>query len=477
MMAGATNSNIYELEVFIGAKTLDLESKLDSISDKLNNMHKNINKFDDGIRSTLANLQGLFMSVGLSFLFTGMAVKNFTQNLISSLYQTYSTLRGELDPLVNSMNALQARWIAMKDRIIDVANQKGVFDKYFDAIDRLLNYLDGLTDDQLAKLLDVLIKIIIGAAAFMIIGQIVLFLIGIVALLTFKFELLHASMLLIFVGLYIIVQALTDVEDIAKKVGAVLFGLGLILLGIGLIFALTPVIIVGAILAVVGIFVFFFDYLAAALKLFKLKWDNFWADIGNGIGLALANGFAVAMDTIQWFFDKIISLYNKIAAVVPGLKTIKSGTSISDLGKSAVEKMEKSVLIGKISREVEIENARLSLEKEKDEISNTFKKMLPLDSLLFPSPNNDDNKNNGYNAKPYQAGLINNSLKYRNFYGFPSQQQLTSPDTNNYGIDTNINSLQNRTTNTVNAVINITSTDPTTSGKAVVDALKGTTEN
>jgi hypothetical protein len=127
----------------------------------------------------------MLLGVGLSFLFTGMAIKRFFEGILKSLFQTFLMVEGEGGAVNDKINELMATLAFLKFTLIDAFVESGGLDKWIDRIERLIDWFVNLDDTSKSSFVNMSINAIIFGGALMIVGQTLLFLLGILALLKY----------------------------------------------------------------------------------------------------------------------------------------------------------------------------------------------------------------------------------------------------------------------------------------------------
>ena len=165
-----------------------VDKNLGTAMKKVDNMveasGKNTQKFMQGTQAFLGGMQQMMMGIGLSMLFTGMAIKNFFQNMLTGLMTNFLEIEGQSSAVGNSINALKAHFISAFYDIIDAANEAGVLEKWITRLDELASWIEG-HPDLFAFLVDAAVWAIILGAAMMVIGQITLGLLAPLAIVMF----------------------------------------------------------------------------------------------------------------------------------------------------------------------------------------------------------------------------------------------------------------------------------------------------
>lgn len=205
--------SIDKLLVKLDFQISNAKNKIDSVDKKLKGVNKTIKKTQVDTRGFIRQLQAAMLQVGLSFLFTGMAIQRFFQGMLQSLFQTFLLAEGEQGIMNEKLNQLKGLLEFVKFSFVDAFVNTGLADKWIDRIETLIKNFNSLTDEQKSSAIEFAV---LGAAAggfLMVIGQIGLGILGLVSL--FSFLALNPIVLLI-AGLVLvgIVMAL-----LIKKVG------------------------------------------------------------------------------------------------------------------------------------------------------------------------------------------------------------------------------------------------------------------
>jgi hypothetical protein len=149
------------------------------------NATKQTNKTTNSIGrmgSAMSGVQFAMMSVGLSMLFTGMAIKRFFQNILQSMLSLFMKIEGEQGALSEKVNMLKARLYSMIYGVVDAADSEGIFDTWIDRINSLINYVEEMDDKGKAALVNFSIWGVIIGSVMMVAGQAMLGFIPIILL-------------------------------------------------------------------------------------------------------------------------------------------------------------------------------------------------------------------------------------------------------------------------------------------------------
>jgi len=282
------------LLAYIDIKVRGLDS-VEKMQKKLDRQFSIQQKRAEGMTGLFKRLQNVLLGMGLAFMFTGMAIRRATENALRGLLQTFLLVEGEGGIVNNSVNQLRASWEFLKYSIVDAARQTGVFDKWLDRANRLLNWFNSFSPEFKAFLFDTLVVGLLIGAAMMLIGQALLFTLGPLALIAFLFEMgLLAPLVgvLVVLGLVIAVIAIWHSNlSMVQKVAITILAVAIL---IGLALWAGPAI---AIAAIIGL------TLLALVAVWK--WRDAIEYAGYRAGLAIRNFLGSAL---QWVADKLNSL-------------------------------------------------------------------------------------------------------------------------------------------------------------------------
>lgn len=242
----------------------------------------------------LMNVQNLLLGVGLSLLFTGMAIKRFFQTILTSLFQTFLTVEGEGGIVNNLFGEMAAKLAFIKFSFIDAFKDSVFFDIWVERINRIISLVDNLTTEQKAKLVDFAIKGMLVGAAMMVIGQAALFLLGPLAVIIFSLK----TMITIFGTL--------------KKVALLLFANPLLLVLVGLLTGF-------------GLLIKRAGGLGNAIKAFGLATLQIFAYIGDAIISFMLKPINIIIHSL----NLAISAANKLGANISKIPTLGLGGDLS----------------------------------------------------------------------------------------------------------------------------------------------------
>lgn len=189
MAVGATHIDklILELEIrdkklFAGFRAMDKVMK--DIDKDVKKAQKSTSAFEKGFK----NLQGAMLGVGLSFLFTGMAIARFFKTMLQSLFQTFLMVEGEGGIVNNTLGEMQAKLAFLKFLFVDAFMESGLLDIWIDRLERLLDFFIALDDDAKATLVDLAVAGFLFGLGLMVLGQVILGILGPLTILWFMFQ-------------------------------------------------------------------------------------------------------------------------------------------------------------------------------------------------------------------------------------------------------------------------------------------------
>ena len=174
-------TTIDRLMVIIEANTKRLQAGLKEFDKTLERTSKstvpNLKKaFDNSFRA----IENGLMSAGLSFLFTGMAIKRFFQTALNSMFQTFLNIEGETGIVNERIAELKALLEFVKFNFVDAFIETGLLDKWIDKIESIINKFNELDDETKAQIVNWAIWAVIGAGTMMVLGQTLLFTLGLI---------------------------------------------------------------------------------------------------------------------------------------------------------------------------------------------------------------------------------------------------------------------------------------------------------
>lgn len=256
---------------------------------------------------TFRNVQRLMLSTGLSFLFTGMAIKRFFESMLRSLFDTFLMVEGEGGIVNNKVNELKAAFWALQAQFVEAADKAGVLDKWKDRIEGILGWFEKLSDKQKATFVDMSINAAIAGSSLMVIGQVGLGLIGVMAALDVAMAPVSLSFMIIGVLAYTIYKTIDGDLNPILKIFVVTLGLiaaAMIVCTLAEIGLTLPLLVIIAVVALIIASIIVLSKELGGLKN-MFKW----------VGLGIAEIFIAVLETVELAIIGIIKLLN----LIPGI--------------------------------------------------------------------------------------------------------------------------------------------------------------
>lgn len=138
-----------------------------------------INVDAKAFNNSVKNINKGLLGAGLSFLFTGMAIKRLFQTTLNSMLTTFLAVEGETGAVNNAVGNLLAAIEFLKFSLVDAAVAAGIFDIWIDRISSLVDIFLSLDESTKASIVDFIVLGTIGATALMVFGQTLLGILGI----------------------------------------------------------------------------------------------------------------------------------------------------------------------------------------------------------------------------------------------------------------------------------------------------------
>jgi hypothetical protein len=169
-------------------------------------------------------LRNGMMSWGFSMLFTGMVIQKFFSGIARSLINTFQISQGQTAAFNQTISRLSGAWEYLKWSIMSALEEAGVIDWVTDKITRLINWVEQLSPAAKTAIGVTILFFVMLGTTMLIVGQILLFLIPIVMLVTGNLSLSAALLtswkILSFVIFRVLIPLLI-LYALAKSVGAV----------------------------------------------------------------------------------------------------------------------------------------------------------------------------------------------------------------------------------------------------------------
>jgi hypothetical protein len=305
------------LSVVFDLSTKKADKKFEEIDDRL----KKINATMIDTRKAVAGeLNNILMSAGLAFLFTGMAIQKFFQGALTSIISTYMQVEGQQGAVSEGLYELQAAWEFFKFALFEALKETGIWDNFIKGITDFLKWLGDLPAPVLTFIAVLLVLGVVFGFIMSFVGQVMLFILGLLAL--WEFGLLPVLGIIVLIIAAVATLAMIWMSDmsLAEKI---LWSIVLVLTVIGIILLFTaglPGLIVIAIAAVIAI-----------ILVFK---DQIWLAMLTA-GQAIGKFFISALNTAIKYINEIIRLMNKVPGVsIPLIKEIKGPDFSSQIAET-----------------------------------------------------------------------------------------------------------------------------------------------
>jgi len=336
----------------------------------------------DVVKDNFREMQMRFLSGGLALLFTGMALERFFGGFLRSAFNTYTQLIDVNNQFFQKTQHLRAAWEFFKFALIDALGQSDLFLTLIDWVIAAINWFGQLSPTVLAAFALFLIGGLAASSAMVILGNAMLFVMGISGLFGIS---MGGALALILIPLGIIVFLFfslffilsSKMENAKKQTLLVVVAMGLLaatlfFTGVIGIAAFLGVITLLGILGVL-LFVFWQDFIAGAKKI-GLLLQIVWLEVK----LAFVDMVDSAIEKLQELFNWIISKAPKLAEMLDLSPVAVRGplTSTATALRSQIAGLQLEGLnIEKAQRESGREG--FSAESLKAAFSEAFKDILP----------------------------------------------------------------------------------------------------
>lgn len=134
-------------------------------------------------KNSVKNLQNAFLGMGLSMLFTGMAIKQTIEGFIRRAVDSYMQMADKNSELLKDVLAMQAAFKYLQYVIVDALQSAGIFDIITQTFERIGRWINQLTPQQKEFWGKFLMWTVVVSGAMMILGQTLLALLAPIALL------------------------------------------------------------------------------------------------------------------------------------------------------------------------------------------------------------------------------------------------------------------------------------------------------
>lgn len=136
----------------------------------------------DAFNKKMMILEKGLMGAGLSFLFTGMAIKNFFQNILGAMFQTFLQVEGQTGAVNEKVNELLAAIAFLKFTLVAAFAETGVLDKWISRINSLVSWFSELDEGTKSLIVSSMIWAVIIGGLMMVVGQLGLAILGLTTL-------------------------------------------------------------------------------------------------------------------------------------------------------------------------------------------------------------------------------------------------------------------------------------------------------
>lgn len=249
-------------------------------------------------------MQQALMAIGLSLLFTGMAIQKFFQNALLALTQTYMEVAGQTDRVNEGVYELQAAWAFFKYDLFDTLKETGIWDGFINGIKSIVDWFTKLPSPVKTAIVIMMVFGLVIGAAMSIAGQTMLFLIGVMVLFNASLAVTLGYMGAFFVVVIAIAAIIgiwsSKMSVLDKVLWTVVIVLAAIAIAILLIWGAVALPIVG-IIAVVAL-------LITAFILFK---DNLYL-VMLQVGQAISDFLIAKINAVIQLINNVISAWNRL---------------------------------------------------------------------------------------------------------------------------------------------------------------------
>lgn len=286
---------------------------INQVLDEIDDVTSEIDRNNKKAAESSGRLQQGLMGAGLSFLFTGMAIKNFFQGMLSSLLSTYILVSGENSNVAEGINIIKARILGLKAAFGIAFEESGALEFWVTLIENILVAITNMSPELQSLLVNLMIAFVIFGAISMIVGQIMLGILGIVVLFATGLAPVIGLFLLILTAILVLVGIWTSDMSTAEKV---MWTIVTVLIVIGTIMLFT--------VGLWGLVVIAIALVIAAIIIFRKQIGLAFLKVGQWIQEGLISMLNVAIEQL----NTLIRLANKI----PGINIGTIGTIGSDAG-------------------------------------------------------------------------------------------------------------------------------------------------
>lgn len=304
----------------------------------------------DRVTQRLQFIQKGLLGAGLSFLFTGMAIKRFFQTALNSIFQTFLMVEGETGVINDSVHEIIAALTFLAFSLVDAFKDTGALQFWIDQVMSLVNFFNELSDGTKSALVTISIFGFLAGTALMILGQTMLGVLGVMALIAVVglpvFLLLGALAL----GLIALFLIWNSEMDFAKKVLAsiMIFLVGLMaFLIVFKVAVLSPwILLISVVVIVIGLFAILAKRLGSVkaafqIVLLSMLWG--FALLGDAIILSMIEPIKLVISLLL----RLIRIANRIPGInIPttGLRELEGALPETGSLSRRVEEMGRRVV-------------------------------------------------------------------------------------------------------------------------------------
>jgi len=306
------------------------------VTDKATKEIQNTEKSAKKLEFSLRGVQRAFLSIGLSFLFSGMALRRFFENFLRQSVDSYMKMADANSKLLKDVLSVQASWEFLKYSIVDALSQTGLLELMADVIRRITDYLNNLSPEAKEKFVKIAIGAIILGSAMMVFGQVLLFVIGLITLLDILISPLGAALLIIAATILLLNSNMDETSKVLVKIAATisLLTIGLLVLGVavGATFILFLAGLALLLIVLVG--------LKSKYETWGRAFQSYAFTIVNGVAWIVAKVIDLIVENFRIALDIIIRLIN-IANRIPGINISTKGiedvrSMLSNMGEKLI---------------------------------------------------------------------------------------------------------------------------------------------
>ena len=322
---------------------------------------KKIEKGADKGKKSINGMNGALISFSLSMLFFGMALKNFSQNLIKDLGNVFMLLADEMNVGVKRVMELQASLQFLKFVLFDTFANSALFGTFVEFIVNAVNALSEFVQKhpELTTMFFIFLAIgVVLGGMLLLLGIMGSSLSGLIAGFTIlegltlakvifslwgvfgAFAIIFAAILLV-IGLFKIWS--NDTMSEVDKIAARILLLSLFMAVVGLAFRLWPVAAVAAVVAIIALMFLLRDQIGNAFKQVGLLIEIQFLKLELEFHSVMRSMFGAVLDFVEpaiGLINKLIEAWNRIP-FFGDVATIDVSGLRTDLFKPMIDTAEK----------------------------------------------------------------------------------------------------------------------------------------